>query len=354
MLTSLHFLSPDTLFQLAMVYFIAEKFEGLVIIQRILLDMKHPVAMFNFTRVFSVCFESDSLSYQADIINGMVDEYKSGSEMMFDRENNKKRRVLPTDSIASIPWVTFLPEDTPLLEQYSVDMLVTLADSLVTTPPVPPASSVQHTHTVSMDLTSFSRSGLVPACLTVLAEHALPPVATLNMSHNHFFSFPLVILDISSLVRLDLSWNSLSSMPSGVDKLLHLQVLNISHNQFIYFPSSVLKLKASLLELYLQDNKLEEIRNDFLKLSHLQVLDVSNNRLKTVPSQLSSHMKLKFFRFSGNPVFDLFASQPPQHLLHGHAPGVLKFSTTSSVRLNNKNSKTNNKGRRSQKNKRKR
>ena len=135
-------------------------------------------------------------------------------------------------------------------------------------------------------------------------------------------------------------------MPSGIDALSHLQVLNISHNQFIYFPSAVLKLKASLLELYLQDNKLEEIRNDFLKLSQLEVLEVSNSRLKNVPSRLNSHMKLKFFRVSGNPIFDTFAaSQPKAHSSHG-PPGIFKFSSTSSIRLHTNKNKVKNRNKR--------
>ena len=181
-----------------------------------------------------------------------------------------------------------------------------------------------------MDMSNFSTTGRLPSGITVLAATAVqPPLTNWNLSHNNLVSFPLVILDVSTLLHLDLSWNMLSSMPSGIIKLAHLQVLNISHNQFTYFPSSILKLKESLLELYLQDNKLEEIRNDFLKLSYLEVLDVSNNRLKTLPSGLNSHMKLKFFRFSGNPVFDGFPFQSKTK--NGPTPGVLKFSSTGNI-----------------------
>ena len=343
MIGSLQSMCPDTLFKLAMVYFIAENFEGLLILQRILLDMKHPTAMYNFARVFSVCFESDSLLYQAEVMSAMLDGHKAfqspdgSGTIMADRgkESAKRRRVMP----GLDAWMTFQPEEISLLEHFSLDVLVTLSESLCS-PPNP-----EQAQNITVDLTSLSKKGFVPASLTALAE-TQSHLVNLNMSHNHLVTFPLVVLDITTLLQLDLSWNMLSSMPSGIDALSHLQVLNISHNQFIYFPSAVLKLKASLLELYLQDNKLEEIRNDFLKLSQLEVLDVSNNRLKNVPSRLNSHMKLKFFRFSGNPIFDTFAaSQPKAHSSHG-PPGIFKFSSTSSIRLHTNKNKVKNRNKR--------
>lgn len=332
--TTLQSLAPGALFQLAMVYFIAENFDALLIVQRFLLNMKHPCAMFHFARVFSMCFAAESLLAQAEVIREVCDMY-SLNQSSFSRGPSdgaaqwKRRREL-SESTQLARRETYLSEEISLLDQFSADSLVHLSGILTaSTSSVTSSSQMQISTT---DVSNFTIHGRLPASLTVLADtKTQSPVANLNVSHNSLRHFPLVVLGISSLMRLDLAWNSLSSLPTGIRSLVNLQVLDISHNEFTYFPSSVLKLSGSLLELYLQDNKIEEIRNDFLKLARLEVLDVSNNRLHNVPSRLNDHMKLKFFRFSGNPVFDVVSAQQPMQNLLGKK--ALQFSSASCVNV---------------------
>lgn len=334
-------LEVSALFQLAMVYFIAEDFDALVYILRVLVDKKHPLSMVNFSRIFGVCLEAESLSTQKEIMNEVysavhlaefspIDE----SGLADDILTRKRRRESIIQS-----WHTYLEEDFPLWEHYSLEKLVYMTELVSTSTFMREQQQVQ---CKTIDLSVSSSKGILPAALTVLVEKKNSyPVGTLYLSHNSIRSFPLVLLGLSTLLRLDLSWNLLKSMPSGIDQLLNLQVLNLSHNQFEYFPSSVLKLKSSLQELYLQDNKIEEIRNDFLKLSSLQVLDVSNNLLRNIPSRLNAHIKLKFFRFSGNPIFDIVAAEQPNNQKLGS--GIFKFSSTSGTRSRKKPRKLNRK-----------
>lgn len=147
------------------------------------------------------------------------------------------------------------------------------------------------------ELSDSFQGGRVP-----LALADLTPLHTLTLSHNEVTTFPESILTLVNLVRLNLSWNKLSSIPKSISLSLgRLQVLDISHNAFVEFPKCILKLNT-LVELYLQDNSIEEIRNDILLLEKLQHLDISNNRLKSIPPRLNQSLKLVYFRFSGNPL----------------------------------------------------
>ena len=142
--------------------------------------------------------------------------------------------------------------------------------------------------------------GVVPLCIAQL--HSLH---SLVLSHNDIVQFPLHILSLSNLVRLNLSWNKLASIPKIIGQtLVKLQILDLSHNCLTEFPKCILKLRA-LVELYIQHNNVEEIRNDILLLEKLRHLDVSNNRLKAIPPRLNQSLKLQYFRFSGNPLFDI-------------------------------------------------
>mmetsp|Transcript_6134 Transcript_6134/g.10031 ORF Transcript_6134/g.10031 Transcript_6134/m.10031 type:complete len:323 (-) Transcript_6134:1464-2432(-) len=321
---------------------------------RMLLNKHHPLANYNFARVFGVCFEAESLSSQIEMIAEVCGMFSYARDLRYDdsisshsQSVTSKRARLPPSDHASLPRQTFLPEDVVLLEEYSAEKLEYMSDLVNMS--IPPAAQ-SHMKPITIDLSDSSSSGFLTASLTAMVEKLkMFPVVTLILNHNSIRSFPLLILDFSTLLQLDLSWNMLTSMPSGIDHLSQLQVLNLSHNQFAYFPSSILKLHSSLLELYMQDNKIEEIRNDFLKLNKLKVLDVSNNCLRNIPSRLNTHMKLKFFRFSGNPIFDVVATHQPKQTRGTSTQGILKFSSTSSSRTTKKRQR---KSRNSKKNKR--
>jgi hypothetical protein len=230
-MASWKYFRPETLFHVAMVLFIAEDFEGLMVIQSVLLDMLHPAAAYNFTRVFSVCFASDSFAFQVAIVKELCGTSTGvATTDASDSPQSKRRRLRLTNASAFMPRETFLHEPMSLLKLYSLEKLVHLAKSLSSSGSSKNGvaiKSIQHGHTKALDLSGFSNNGIIPAALTVTAEDN---VAQLDMSHNQFASFPLMILDISCLLRLDLSWNMLSSMPSAMDQLINLQVLKDRKN----------------------------------------------------------------------------------------------------------------------------
>jgi len=83
------------------------------------------------------------------------------------------------------------------------------------------------------------------------------------------------------VIKLDLSKQNLTSVPSGISKLPNLQELNLSGNQ------------------------LERLNNDISSLNNLQVLDLSGNKFTSVPNEVCSLKKLKALYLNGNQIKSL-------------------------------------------------
>ncbi|XP_015109989.1 leucine-rich repeat-containing protein 7 [Diachasma alloeum] len=103
---------------------------------------------------------------------------------------------------------------------------------------------------------------------------------------------------LGNLRVLNLSDNFLSTLPSVISLLIHLEDLDLSKNRLSTTPDVILTFR-SLKKLSLRDNLLTELP-DLEVLEHLEQLDVSKNSLVSLPASLASLTRLKQLDLSFN------------------------------------------------------
>lgn len=181
--------------------------------------------------------------------------------------------------------------------------------------------------------------------LSQLLSGELAGINQLKLSENLSY-FPLEILTLAnSLEILDLSNNSLSTLPQELSQLTKLKIIFASHNNFEHLPevlgqlpnlemvgfkSNKIKqvpeksLPAKLRWLILTDNLIERLPNSLgerprlqklalagnlltelpqtlAQAGNLELIRISANNLKECPEQLLNLPKLAWFAFAGNP-----------------------------------------------------
>lgn len=128
-----------------------------------------------------------------------------------------------------------------------------------------------------------------------------------------------------AITRLDLSNNSLASVPLEIFQLDSLRYLNLSQNKVEKLPVPVASSPAKksyrskrvfktdepnyccpvLEELYLQDNRLDHIPDAIFRLQNLATLVVANNKLQQLPFTMWTAPKLKELNASYNLLKDM-------------------------------------------------
>ncbi|KAF3691331.1 Podocan Precursor [Channa argus] len=132
----------------------------------------------------------------------------------------------------------------------------------------------------------------------------------LNLSYNKLTS-PKVHREAFRKLRvletLDLSGNSLHSMPLGLPR--SLQVLEIKNNQLSSIPEGTLTGMEKLRKLILSDNQLKlnsVYLGAWMELSELTTLDLSGNQLSHIPSDLPE--SLEYLYLQSNRIASVPAS----------------------------------------------
>lgn len=132
------------------------------------------------------------------------------------------------------------------------------------------------------------------------------------------------VLALGALTRIDISHNSLVSLPPEIFNLCSLRTLNVAQNKLEILPAPIDTLggkspgsrrssKTSpkeyncpvLEELYLQDNHLSVIPSHIFRLPYLVILDISNNKLEELPFEMWRAPKLKELNIAFNLLKDL-------------------------------------------------
>jgi hypothetical protein len=271
-------LADETLVKIAKCALYAEAYEVVQWVHKTLLSSTGPC-----TGLLNACLLNSTTGYTASS-SGSVETWDALHDFM--GTSSRISMICESDEILEkVPHESLYKMHALLRESAKMS---SMKDAQGASPRGPPFTA---------ELSDCFQNGVIPLALAQLG-----PLHTLTLSHNEISIFPEQILSLVNLVRLNLSWNKLSSVPKSISASLGcLQVLDISHNALTEFPKCILKLR-SLVELYLQDNGMEEIRNDILLLDKLRHLDISNNRLKAIPPRLNQSLKLVYFRFSGNPL----------------------------------------------------
>lgn len=152
-------------------------------------------------------------------------------------------------------------------------------------------------------------------------------VYILNLNHQKIKPEHTDLSPFVNLNHLILSYDSLYSLPSGLDKLSNLKILDISGNNFTLLPSQLL-LIPNLEELYLNNVRhlnLEQTFSVINKITHLKRLHLDSipnlklpkiiqentsieyismryDNLNTIPKQINSFKRLKELDLEGNSI----------------------------------------------------
>ncbi|XP_058127857.1 leucine-rich repeat serine/threonine-protein kinase 1 [Anopheles ziemanni] len=116
-------------------------------------------------------------------------------------------------------------------------------------------------------------------------------------------------LALAALTRIDISHNTLTTLPAELFTLGSLRYLNAAQNKIerVPLPDELLPDYHCpvLEELYLQDNRLECVPATLFRLPSLTILDVSNNKLQELPFEMWKAPKLKELNVAFNFLKDL-------------------------------------------------
>ncbi|KAJ8679026.1 hypothetical protein QAD02_014813 [Eretmocerus hayati] len=116
-------------------------------------------------------------------------------------------------------------------------------------------------------------------------------------------------LVLYAITRIDISHNSITSVPSTIFYLQSLRYLNLAQNKIESLtaePKSPKdKLCPVLEEISLQDNRQEQLPEFIFNMPSLEIMDASNNKLQCLPENLWRAPKLKELNASFNLLKDL-------------------------------------------------
>ncbi len=126
----------------------------------------------------------------------------------------------------------------------------------------------------------------------------------LDLYCNQLQSLPDAIRNLTQLRGLSLYCNQLQSLPEAIGNLTQLQELYLSYNQLQSLPDAIGNL-TQLQELYLSENQLQSLPEAIGNLTQLQLLDLSNNQLQSLPDAIGNLTQLQLLELSNNQLQSL-------------------------------------------------
>lgn len=106
----------------------------------------------------------------------------------------------------------------------------------------------------------------------------LSALVDLDLSNNSIGMVPTDIRRLSQLRRLLFNENTIESLPDTLCELTHLEVLEVRHNQLKALPEEIGRLSA-MLRLDLSNNRLVTLPPSLCRMTALQTLSLTNNEL---------------------------------------------------------------------------
>ena len=123
----------------------------------------------------------------------------------------------------------------------------------------------------------------------------------LSFAHLHLTNLPACIQTLSSIQKLNLSYNQLTTLPEATENLSLLQELYLDDNPLIAIPDCIKKL-SSLQLLSLYNTRLTEIPDWIGKLTSLRILNLSRNQLTIFPDCIGELTSLRILDLSNNQL----------------------------------------------------
>ncbi|MBQ9254307.1 MAG: leucine-rich repeat domain-containing protein [Bacteroidales bacterium] len=111
-------------------------------------------------------------------------------------------------------------------------------------------------------------------------------VATLILKKKKLKEFPMEILDLKNLQRLDISRNYIKELPKEIVSLQHLHYINAAQNLLSFLPKEMAQMQIDTLILW--DNMIREFDEDFknlnLKYLDLRAIQMTRKEQKAIKS----------------------------------------------------------------------
>ena len=174
--------------------------------------------------------------------------------------------------------------------------------------------TMENGRVVELDLEEFGLTGAVPAEIGQLTS-----LERLVLGNNQLTSLPAEIGQLTSLVELDLEGNQLSSLPAEIGQLAALEELFLFNNDLTSVPAEIGQLTA-LKELDLNANYLTSLPAEIGQLRSLVELDLGDiehsdglgdsggNLLTSLPAEIGQLTALKRLYLDDNELTSL----PPE------------------------------------------
>jgi leucine-rich repeat protein SHOC2 len=156
--------------------------------------------------------------------------------------------------------------------------------------------TMQNGRVVKLKLEKLELTGAVPADIGQLTS-----LTKLNLNRNQLTSLPAELGQLTSLTRLDLFGNQLTSVPAEIGQLTSLEGLDLRYNQLTSVPAEIGQL-ASLRKLSLGGNQLTSVPAEIGQLTSLKCLDLHENQLTSVPAEIGQLTSLKLLFLFGNQL----------------------------------------------------
>ena len=175
---------------------------------------------------------------------------------------------------------------------------------------IPPVVKVGYdTFGVKIEGDDVVELGLYDCGIIALPESIgnLSSLQKLWLQGNELTTLPESIENLSSLKELYLYSNQLTTLPESIGNLSSLNVLYLYKNELTTLPESIGNLKT-LQTLWLQENKLTTLPESIGNMKSLQTLNLENNKLSTLPESIGNLSSLNELYLGYNKVTTLSES----------------------------------------------
>ena len=115
---------------------------------------------------------------------------------------------------------------------------------------------------------------------------------------------PILWASFTSLRKLDLNNNQLSTLIQSIENIPSLEILFLSENEFKDIPEVIQKMKKLKL-LSLRGNLITDLSTSNLPIATLEWLILTNNRIETVNSNINELKRLKKLMLSHNEISEI-------------------------------------------------